>query len=89
MSPCRDLTVITFCQNSETGVLANVAGQRKYLRSREYRNFLAVMMPDIEPANARGDHAVGSDDHTIRAMECNDNGHPRKTLFTFISGYLL
>jgi O-methyltransferase involved in polyketide biosynthesis len=47
------------------------------------------MMAYAKAAHAWRNHTIGRDHYAVRAVKCDDDSHPRKTLFAFISGYLL
>jgi hypothetical protein len=81
--------VLKLGQGPEAGGLPLVARERKKLGTGKNLNFQSMMVANADAAHVGRDHAIGSNNNAIWTVEGNDNSHPWKTLFTFISGYLL
>lgn len=89
MAGRSDDPVVVLGNNFKPRILSDITGQSKYLRTGQNRNFLTVVMTDAQAAHVRCKHTIGGDYDAIQAMKGDDDGHPRKTLLAFISGYLL
>jgi hypothetical protein len=81
--------VLGFGHSSKSSGLSLVAGNGEKLRTRKNFYFAAVVMAKSYASHAGGDHTIRRDNDAIRTEEGDDDSHPRKTLFAFISEYRL
>ena len=86
MGDLSDHRMGAFGHYPEPRSLSLVSCESEELRPSQYGKLHAVVMSDVEATDTWRNHAVGGDDGPVVAIESDDNGHPRKTLLTFISG---
>jgi hypothetical protein len=84
-----DGCVIGISHEPKTITQTLIACVGEHLFAGDDCNLPASVMRDVDLPNAGRDHAVRSDNRPVRAKERYDDGHGRKMLLAFISGYLL
>lgn len=69
--------------------LPMIARKGEHLVLLKKVDFSSIVMPDANAAKVRRQHTVGCNNDSVVTKESDNNGHPWKTLLTFISGYRL
>jgi len=86
MRKSPDLGMMVLGHDFESCGLALVTSKREQLRPRQYLYLPAMMVTNANATHIWGDHAVRGNYNTVGTIKGNDNSHPLKTLFAFISG---
>jgi len=86
MSGVRHKRWVSVGQKFEARALPLIAGEGEQPLSRQNFDLSAMMVTDGNLAKRRCDHTVRGNHHAVGTIEGDDDRHPLKTLFTFISG---